>query len=101
MPSACTEISSEIDNTLAAMIKAAGASALSQEFHPAAIREMCRIAGETRFFPLVPSVDNHKSPYLEPVVKQLTNGGHICEVKAVTYEFQRGANEMLCVRRSR
>jgi hypothetical protein len=72
---------------------------LSLSFHLEAIREMCRVATEARIFPLVPSFETAKSPYLAPLLEQLASLGYACEIEPVPYEFQRGANEMLCVRR--
>jgi hypothetical protein len=74
-------------------------SALSLSFHLEAIREMCRVASEARIFPLVPSFETAKSPNIASLLEELVSTGYACEIKPVPYEFQRGANEMLCVRR--
>ena len=71
---------------------------LSCEFHCQAIREMCRVAGEARVFPLV-DLEGRPSAYLESVCEELRGVGYSCEVLAVPYEFQRGADRMLRVTR--
>jgi hypothetical protein len=70
---------------------------LTLQLHLDAIRELCRVAREARVFPLVPNFGNARSPYLEPVVKQLTEDGCCWEIGRVNYEFQKGGNEMLKV----
>lgn len=69
---------------------------LSADFHVAAIEEMCRVAAETRIFPLL-NYDGKPSPLLHPVVDRLRGRGYRTEVKRVPYEFQRGGNQVLCV----
>ena len=71
---------------------------LSREFHCRAIREMCRVAGEARVFPLL-DLESRPSRYVGPVCTQLRGEGYTCEVRAVPYEFQRGGDEMLRVTR--
>lgn len=66
------------------------------EFHGAAIREMCRVAGEVRVFPLL-DLESRPSRYVEPVCAELRAEGYECEVRQVPYEFQRGGNQMLRV----
>jgi hypothetical protein len=72
---------------------------LSADFHVAAIQEMCRVAGETRVFPLLKSYGG-PSPHLDPVVDALLERGYEAEISEVPYEFQRGGDKMLAVRRS-
>jgi Methylase involved in ubiquinone/menaquinone biosynthesis len=69
----------------------------SEEFHLAAIREMNRVAGEVRIFPLLALGGAH-SPYLEPVSHQLRNDRRTVTIDVVPYEFQRGGNQMMRVR---
>jgi hypothetical protein len=69
---------------------------LSLEFHLASIREMCRVAGEVRIFPLVDR-NSKKSRHLKPVIRQLNREGFSAEVVKVPYEFLRGGNKMLKV----
>lgn len=47
-------------------------------------------------FPLLKSYGG-PSPHLEPVVDELRERGYHAEVRAVSYEFQRGGNELLAV----
>jgi SAM-dependent methyltransferase len=70
---------------------------LSLEFHLASIRELCRVAGEARVFPLMPNFGDARSEYVEPAVEQLRVEGYSCEIRRVPYEFQKGGNEMLRV----
>jgi len=71
---------------------------LSLEFHQRAIEEMCRVAREARIFPLL-NYNAKPSPFLEPLLKLLTDAGYNTSVEVVSYEFQRGGNQMLRVRR--
>lgn len=69
----------------------------SLEFHAAAIRELCRVAGEARIFPLH-NLANEPSPHVEPVMVRLKAAGYDVERVRVPYEFQKGAHHMLTVR---
>jgi SAM-dependent methyltransferase len=69
---------------------------LSARFHLEALREMLRVACEVRVFPLV-TLANEKSPHLGFVTEQLASLGYGAEVRKVSYEFQRGGNEMLVI----
>ena len=71
---------------------------LSVEFHCDSIRELCRVARESRIFPLLPSFGNSVSPHIAPVVRRLQVEGYTCEICRVPYEFQKNGNEMLRVR---
>jgi hypothetical protein len=73
---------------------------LSLEFHLAAIREMCRVAKEARIFWLLEQFGSGHSSHVTTVVRELTADGYRCEVNRVPYEFQKGGNEMLRVRRA-
>ena len=68
------------------------------EFHRRAIVEMCRVAGETRIFPLV-ALGGVPSPHVEPVADALRAAAFDVSIEPVPYEFQRGANQMLRVGR--
>jgi hypothetical protein len=70
------------------------AEQLSLEFHRASVLEMCRIAGEVRIFPLI-DLDLNKSSYVPTVCSELSEAGFNVEIRKVSYEFQRGGNEML------
>lgn len=70
------------------------------DFHASAVREMCRLAPEARIFPLL-DMHGRRSRHLEPLIAALHGAGLSAEVERVDYEFQRGGNEMLRVRRER
>ncbi len=71
------------------------------EFHLDCVRELCRVARETRIFPLIPNFGNARSPHLQPLIDRLTAEGYRCEIREAPYEFQKGGNQMLrCIRRS-
>ncbi|MDX6379165.1 MAG: hypothetical protein QOI57_189 [Rubrobacteraceae bacterium] len=78
---------------------------LSENFHLVSILEMCRVAEEVRIFPLLTSSVHRGGsigepyPHLKPVVNELEKQGYEAQVKRVPYEFQKGGNEMLRVRR--
>lgn len=69
-------------------------SALTLENHVNYIKEMCRVAKETRIFPLS-NAYGEVSDLLGPVMLQLQIEHYGVELKQVAYEFQRGSNAML------
>ena len=68
---------------------------LSFEFHLASIVEMCRVAAIVRVFPLLVNMTGEPSPFLEPIMQELTSQGYSIQIKQVPYEFQRGGNQLL------
>jgi hypothetical protein len=70
---------------------------LSAEFHLQAVLEMLRVSREVRVFPLL-TLNSTRSPYLHFVIEQLEKLGFGTEIKRVSYEFQRGGNEMLVIK---
>lgn len=72
---------------------------LSAEFHLQALQEMLRVAHEVRVFPLL-TLSGMLSPHLAFVKEQLANNGFCIETKRVPYEFQKGGNEMLVIKRA-
>jgi hypothetical protein len=70
---------------------------LSAEFHLQAVLEMLRVSWEVRVFPLL-TLNSAMSPYLHFVIEQLENLGFGAEIKQVSYEFQRGGNELLVIK---
>ena len=72
---------------------------LSQEFHLASIAEMCRVAIETRIFPLL-DTSGKPSPFLLPVVNQLIKKGYEVEIRQASYEFQKTGDRFLRVLRT-
>ena len=73
---------------------------LSLEFHLDAIRELCRVSAEVRIFPLVGQFGTEYSSYVCEVLSHLGVKGYRCEIKQVPYEFQKGGNQMMWVRRT-
>lgn len=71
---------------------------LTADFHVLALLELLRIAHEVRVFPLL-ALDGEPSPYIGEVLDTLHENGFDTEIRAVSYEFQRGGNEMLVIKR--
>lgn len=71
---------------------------LSESFHVQAVAEMCRVAAEVRIFPLL-TLAGERSIYLEPVLDSARRSGLNVSVEPVSYEFQRGGNQMLRILR--
>lgn len=67
---------------------------LSLDFHKQAIKEMCRVAKEVRIFPLI-DMDLNKSSYIPDICSELSKASFTIEIQKVSYEFQRGGNEMM------
>jgi hypothetical protein len=73
---------------------------LSAELHLQSLLEMLRVSSEVRVFPLL-TLNGAMSPYLQFVIEKLENLGFGAEIKRVSYEFQRGGNEMLIIKPTR
>lgn len=73
---------------------------LGEEFHQESLRELCRVAGEVRVFPLL-ALGGQRSPFLDRSVADLRESGHHVSIERVPYEFQRGGNEMVRIRMGR
>ncbi len=67
---------------------------LSFDFHISSIYELIRVSREIRIFPLV-KLDCERSPYIEPVIQEFSSAGFQVEIQLVSYEFQKGGNQML------
>ncbi|ARN83185.1 class I SAM-dependent methyltransferase [Methylocystis bryophila] len=67
--------------------------------HIAAVRELLRVAREVRIFPLL-TLSGELSPHLQPVCAAMRGDGYDVEKRNVDYEFQRGGNVMLRLRRA-
>ena len=72
---------------------------LGEAFHRAAIREMCRVAREVRIFPLL-ALGAIASALVEPLMGELREQGFTASIDDVPYEFQRGGNKMMRIRRT-
>ncbi len=70
---------------------------LPLDFHLASGRELCRVAGQARIFPLLPQFGSAHSSLVAPVLARLRSEDYFCEVLRVPYEFQKGGKEMLRV----
>jgi hypothetical protein len=73
-------------------------SQLDEAFHRSAIREMCRVAAEVRIFPLL-ALGGGQSPYVNTTVGELRDSGYDVSIEDVPYEFQRGGNRMMRLRK--
>lgn len=67
---------------------------LSFEFHVTAVREMVRVAGEVRIFPLL-DLQCQESVHVRPLLEIMKGEGMTAVIKPVNYEFQRGGNQLL------
>lgn len=70
---------------------------LSEDFHVDAVKEMCRVAGEARIFPIL-ELGARESRHVKAVTERLIDCGHSVDIETVPYEFQRGGNQMMRVR---
>lgn len=69
-------------------------------FHVECLKEFMRVcSGEVRIFPLV-GLDAKPYPHLEKVLSFLAGEGCEAGVRKAPFEFQRGSNRMLIIRRS-
>lgn len=71
---------------------------LGESFHRLAVQEMCRVAKEVRIFPLL-ALGAVPSPLVALVTDELRGRGFDVSIERVPYEFQRGGNHMMRVRR--
>jgi len=71
---------------------------LGEAFHESAIREMCRVASEVRIFPLL-ALGTTLSPLVDRMVVSFGRHGFRVAIETVPYEFRRGGNEMMRIRR--
>ena len=69
-------------------------SQLGEAFHRAAVREMCRVAGEVRIFPLL-ALGGERSPFVDVCLRDLREKAYDVSIEVVPYEFQRGGNQMM------
>lgn len=69
---------------------------LSENFHFASIKELCRVASEARIFPLL-ELGTKRSRHLDEIMGHLQAEGYDVRIEKAAYEFQRGGDEMLKV----
>lgn len=67
------------------------------EFHLDSVKELVRVAGEVRIFPLL-AMDGKQSPHLDPVVEALRAEGYNVEPRRVDFEFQVGGHTLLIIK---
>jgi len=65
------------------------------EQHILSMKELCRVAKEVRVYPLLSISCNLESPHLKPVIVELEKNGISISLVEVSYEFQKGATQML------
>jgi hypothetical protein len=70
---------------------------LGEGFHHESLRELCRLAGEVRVFPLL-ALSGTRSPFVDGTIADLRGAGHEVSIESVPYEFQRGGNQMMRIR---
>lgn len=72
---------------------------LDQEFHLASLKELVRVSSdELRVYPLQ-GLDAKPCPHLETLISGLNAEGIEAELNEVPFEFQRGSNKMMKLRR--
>jgi hypothetical protein len=72
---------------------------LDLRFHIDAITELCRVCGETRVFPLL-QLGAVPSAHVEPLSQHFKAKGYELVQVRVPYEFQRGGNQMLRIKKN-
>lgn len=70
---------------------------LGEDFHRAALLELCRVAAEVRVFPLL-ALGGRPSPHVASLAEHLRQAAYEVSVEIVPYEFQRGGNQMMRIR---
>ena len=70
---------------------------LNLGLHLASLKELARVAKEVRVYPLI-TLKGEVSPHLSPVMALLNVAGYSTSLVDVSYEFQKGANQMLVVK---
>ncbi|HNX04219.1 MAG TPA: methyltransferase domain-containing protein [Opitutales bacterium] len=74
------------------------AAQMDADFHVRALRELLRVAKEVRVFPIL-TLDGRPYPEMEAVRSGLEESDVTALVRRVPYEFQKGGNEMMVLRR--
>jgi len=91
----------DVDLVLSSHLLFTYADRLDAEFHRAALLEMLLVSrGEVRVYPVVDQAGRPLDGLIGRLVTELTSAGIEAEVSRVDYEFQRGATEMLRLRRA-
>jgi hypothetical protein len=66
--------------------------------HLQSLLELARVSAEVRIYPLV-TLEGTPSPYLDPVMESLVSHGLKVNLQSVPYRFQKGAHNMLVIKR--
>jgi hypothetical protein len=69
---------------------------LTIEFHQESIKELLRVAGEVRIFPLQ-MLSRQNSPYVEQIADFVRKDGCTVNFQEVPYEFQKGSHQMMVI----
>lgn len=67
---------------------------IDKALHMRSLRELCRVAGEVRIFPVL-ELGSIRSRHIDVVAAELSWEGFQVSIEWVAYEFQKGGNEML------
>lgn len=87
-----------VDLVLSSHLLFTYADRLDQGFHLAALMEMARVARrEVRVYPLLDHTGDSRQRLLDGLLAELQERALPAELRAVDYEFQRGARQMLVV----
>lgn len=91
----------EFDVTLSAHFLFMYADRLEYNFHLETLKELMRVTKEEiRIFPMV-DLDSNKYEHLDKLLEHIHNNGWETEEVSVPYEFQREANTILKIRRTK
>ncbi len=71
---------------------------LGLDFHIESLIELSRVASEVRVFPLL-NMDGKRSKHADKAVRALEQKGYDVDIHKVSYEFRKGGNELLTLRR--
>jgi hypothetical protein len=71
---------------------------LDLDFHWHSTLELLRVTKEIRIFPLL-NLARAPSPHIDPLMQRCITQGHHAEIRPVPYEFQKGGNQMLVIRK--
>jgi len=71
---------------------------LGEAFHQLALRDLGRVATEVRVFPLL-ELGGTRSPFVDSAARDLSALDYDVTIERVPYEFRRGGNEMMRIRR--
>lgn len=67
---------------------------LSYEFHLRSLQTLLHVAQEVRIFPLL-TLSGTRSPYVDPVIAELSTAGYTVTLESAQYEFQKGGYQMM------